>query len=87
MLSLQSFLRERRVVGPCWERLKPREPEKVRSNERFKNDPILSAFWRGLNEGDLMSFQMPGNGSVEILSQGLPALHGYLAHKETPTPL
>ena len=24
MLSLQSFLREGRVVGPCWEKLKPK---------------------------------------------------------------
>ena len=28
MLSLQSFLREGRVVGPCWEKLKPKGPKK-----------------------------------------------------------
>ena len=27
MLSLQSFLREGRVVGPCWEKLKPKGPK------------------------------------------------------------
>ena len=27
MLSLQSFLREGRVVGPCWEELKPKGPQ------------------------------------------------------------
>ena len=27
MLSLQSFLREGRVVGPCWDKLKPEGPK------------------------------------------------------------
>ena len=27
MLLLQSFLREGRVVGPCWEKLKPKGPK------------------------------------------------------------
>ena len=27
MLSLQSFLREGRVVGPCWEKFKPKGPK------------------------------------------------------------
>ena len=27
MLALQSFLREGRVVGPCWEKLKPKGPK------------------------------------------------------------
>ena len=27
MLSLQSFLREGRVVGPCWEKIKPKGPK------------------------------------------------------------
>ena len=27
MLSLQSFLREGRVVGPCWEKSKPKGPK------------------------------------------------------------
>ena len=34
MLSLKCFLREGRVVGPCWEKLKPKGPkvkERVRS--------------------------------------------------------
>ena len=30
-LSLQSFLREGRVVGPCWEKLKPEGPKGLRS--------------------------------------------------------
>ena len=29
MLSLQSSLREVRVVGPCWEKLKPKAPEGI----------------------------------------------------------
>ena len=31
MLSLQSFLREGRVVGPSWEKLKPKGPKGVKS--------------------------------------------------------
>ena len=31
MLSLQSFLREGRVVGPCWEKLKPEGPKGLES--------------------------------------------------------
>ena len=36
MLSLQSFLREGRVVGPCWEKLKPKGPK----GRRALLDPV-----------------------------------------------
>jgi hypothetical protein len=35
MLSLQSFLREGRVVGPCWEKLKPKGPKGSESINAF----------------------------------------------------
>ena len=34
MLSLQSFLREGRVVGPCREKLKPKGPKGPQGHDR-----------------------------------------------------
>ena len=34
MLSLRSFLREGRVVGPCWEKLKPKGPKGLYCNPK-----------------------------------------------------
>ena len=33
-VSLQSFLREGRVVGPCWEELKPKGPQGLQRHVR-----------------------------------------------------
>ena len=40
MLSLQSFLREGRVVGPCWEKLKPKGPKGPKAGIRGWNSTI-----------------------------------------------
>jgi len=42
MLSLQSFLREGRVVGPCWKKLKPKGPKGC--SARFTNHENLVEF-------------------------------------------
>ena len=62
MLSLQSFLREGRVVGRCW------------ANQNLNDLKDLY-----MSEVPLQArFGQKGPTSV--------CLHGYLAHKKTPTP-
>ena len=41
MLSLQSCLREGRVVGPCWEKLKPKGPKGHLHCGADPRDPLL----------------------------------------------
>ena len=48
MLSLQSFPREGRVVGPCWEKLKPQGPKGTQTPQQSHplsplHEPLL---WR-----------------------------------------
>ena len=38
MLSLQSFLREGRVVGPCWENFEPKGPKGPRNPQAVSDD-------------------------------------------------
>ena len=55
MLSLQSFLREGRVVGPGWEKLKPRGPQgPIRSLSRYIVEGQLRTWSTGSDDVGLI---------------------------------
>ena len=67
MLSLQSFLREGRVIGPCWKKLKPKGPKGGGAEERSQG-PLWG--YLKVNSSETLSIfgdKYPQNGSKNDL--------------------